>query len=35
MHPGFGMGVSFSVQTAEEREQVQRLIATVVSLQSV
>ncbi len=26
-HPGFGMGVSFSVQTAEEREQVQRLIA--------
>jgi CheY-like chemotaxis protein len=27
MHPGFGMGVSFSVQTAEEREQVQRLIA--------
>ncbi len=27
MHPGFGMGVSFSLQTAEEREQVQRLIA--------
>jgi CheY-like chemotaxis protein len=26
-HPGFGMGVSFSVQTVEEREQVQRLIA--------
>jgi CheY-like chemotaxis protein len=26
-HPGFGMGVAFSVQTAEEREQVQRLIA--------
>jgi CheY-like chemotaxis protein len=35
MHPGFGMGVSFSVQTVEEREQVQRLIATVGSLQSV
>lgn len=27
MHPGFGMGVSFSLQTAEEREQVQRLAA--------
>lgn len=27
MHPGFGMGVSFRLQTAEEREQVQRLIA--------
>ncbi len=27
MHPGFGMGVSFSLQTAEQREQVQRLIA--------
>lgn len=26
-HPGFGMGVSFSVQTVEEREQVQKLIA--------
>jgi CheY-like chemotaxis protein len=26
MHPGFGMGVCFSLQTAEEREQVQRLI---------
>jgi CheY-like chemotaxis protein len=27
MHPGFGMGVAFSIQTAEEREQVQQLIA--------
>jgi len=27
MHPGFGMGVSFSLQTAEEREQVERLAA--------
>jgi CheY-like chemotaxis protein len=26
-HPGFGMGVAFSIQTAEEREQVQQLIA--------
>lgn len=26
MHPGFGMGVSFSLQTAGEREQVQRLM---------
>jgi CheY-like chemotaxis protein len=27
MHPGFGMGVAFSIQTAEERDQVQQLIA--------
>lgn len=29
MHRGFGMGVSFSQRTAEEREQVQKLIALV------
>ncbi len=34
-HPGFGMGISFNVQTAEEREQVQRLIATAATLQGV
>ncbi|MBZ5719443.1 MAG: PilZ domain-containing protein [Acidobacteriia bacterium] len=27
MHPGVGMGVAFSIQTAEERDQVQQLIA--------
>src|SRR5581483_5595053 len=27
MHPAFGMGVAFSLSTAEEREQVQQLIA--------
>jgi hypothetical protein len=27
MHPGFGMGVSFNITTAEEREQVRQLIA--------
>jgi len=27
VHPGFGMGVRFSMQTAHEREQVQQLIA--------
>jgi hypothetical protein len=27
VHPGFGMGVRFSIQTAHEREQVQQLIA--------
>lgn len=27
MHPGYGMGVSFSLTTAEEREQVRQLIA--------
>ena len=26
-HPGFGMGVAFNIQTAEERDQVQQLIA--------
>lgn len=26
-HPGFGMGVSFTLQTAEQRDQVQQLIA--------
>jgi hypothetical protein len=29
MHRGFGMGVSFSLKTAEERDQVQQLIALV------
>jgi hypothetical protein len=27
MHPGFGMGVEFSLRTADEREQVKQLIA--------
>ena len=35
MHPGFGMGVSFSVQTVEEREQVQKLIGAVGEMQGV
>jgi hypothetical protein len=26
-HPGFGMGVQFSLNTADEREQVKQLIA--------
>jgi hypothetical protein len=28
-HPGFGMGVEFSAQTAAQRDQVQRLIKIV------
>jgi hypothetical protein len=27
MHPGFGMGVQFSLNTADERDQVKQLVA--------
>jgi len=30
-HPGFGMGVKFTLKTAEQREQVEQLVACQVS----